>query len=444
MSEHSPMIDATHASELRSCVESANGHEEFPIQNLPIGVFAPGGQRPRGGIAIGDMILDLGATADAGLLTEAAALAARTAGTGALNAYLLLGSAQRLALRHQLSMLLRHDSPRRKDLADAMRPLLYPAAECEMHLPTQVGNFTDCMASYHHMSRIGRQTRPDSPVFQNFRYLPIAYHSRASSVRVSGTDVIRPCGQFLRSGATTPTFGPSEQLDYEMEIALWIAGENPLGQPVPIAQAAQRVAGIGLLNDWSARDIQRWETLPLGPFLGKSFLTSVSPWIVSAEALAPFRTSLHPRPAGDPAPLPYLYDANDQQHGALQLSVEALLLTPRMAAEGLAPQRLALASLRDLYWTPAQLVTHHTSNGCNLRAGDLVGTGTVSGPDETDAGCLLELTRRGQHPLQLTNGEQRPWLYDGDELILRAHCRREGFATIGLGECRGRIAAAPS
>jgi fumarylacetoacetase len=442
MSGYKPTIDATHASDLRSCVESANGHEEFPIQNLPIGVFAPDGQRPRGGIAIGDMILDLGATADAGLLTDAAALAARTAGTGALNAYLSLGSAQRAALRQQLSQLLRHDSAHRTDLADAARPLLYPAAACEMHLPAQVGNFTDCMSSYHHMSRVGRQMQSGSPVYPNFHYVPIAYHSRASSVRVSGTELIRPCGQFLRPGATEPAFGPSEQLDYEVEIALWIAGENPLGQPVPIAQAAQRIAGISLLNDWSARDIQRWETLPLGPFLGKNFLTSVSPWIVSAEALAPFRTSLHPRPQGNPAPLPYLYDADDQQCGALQLSLETLLLTARMAADGLAPQRLALASLRDLYWTPAQLITHHTSNGCNLRAGDLIGTGTVSGPEEADAGCLLELTRRGRQPLQLANGEQRPWLYDGDEVILRAHCRREGFATIGLGECRGRVAAA--
>jgi fumarylacetoacetase len=443
MTQPHTAIDDTHEATLRSWVDSANGHGEFPLQNLPIGIFSPGGHSPRGGVAIGEMILDLGELVAAGFVTGAAAEAARAAASNTLNAYLALTPATRMALRQQLSALLRHDSPRRSELAAISDRLLHVARDCAMHLPAHIGNFTDGMSSLHHVTRAGRQVRPESPVFPNFRHLPVAYHSRASSVRVSGTRVVRPNGQWLAAGQSAPRFGPSEALDYETEVAIWIAGENALGEPVPIDQAAARIAGLGLLNDWSARDIQRWETQPLGPFLGKSFHTTVSPWIVSSEALAPFRAPLTPRAAGDPAPLPYLTDPDDQARGCYQMEVETWLLTPRMRTAGQAPQRLARASLRDLYWSRSELIAHHTCNGCNLLPGDLIGTGTASGPAEADAGCLLELTERGQKPLTLANGEQRAWLLDGDELIIRAHCQREGFVSIGFGECRGMIAPAP-
>lgn len=435
------MPDATHDARLRSSVDSANGHPEFPIQNLPVGIFSPPGGTPRGGVAIGDRILDLRAAAAAGLFSALADNAARVAGNATLNAWLRLGSAERRELRAQLSALFRHDSPMRKLLHDPALQLLHDADACASGLPACVGNFTDCMASLYHVDRAGRQFRPESPVYPNYRYVPVAYHSRASSVRPSGTAVIRPQGQVLKSGGL-PGFAASQQLDFETEVALWICGENALGERVPIDEASSRIAGVGLLNDWSSRDIQYWESLPLGPFLGKNFLTSVSPWIVTLEALAPFRVPLNVRPDGDPQPLPYLCDPGDQARGSIAMNVETFLLTKLMAASGQAPHRLARASLQDLYWTPAQLIAHHTSNGCNLCPGDLIGTGTVSGPEEHDAGCLLELTRRGSQPLLLPNGEQRRWLEDGDEIIIRAHCERPGFASIGFGECRGRVSPA--
>jgi fumarylacetoacetase len=449
-------LDATHDAGLRSCIDSANGHGEFPIQNLPLGVFSPGDGAARGGVAIGDDIVDLPALAAAGFLDAAAAHAARsTAGlapmssqsaealtdelrTASLDALLALPSSARAALRAQLSRLLAYDSVRRTELLAGRGRWLHSARDCRLHRPTRVRNFTDCMASLHHVARAGRQLRPDNPVLPNLWYVPAAYHSRASSVQVSGVDVRRPCGQIPVSGGV-PRFGPTQALDYEAEIALWIGGENPLGTPVPIADAGARIAGVGLLNDWSAREIQRWETQPLGPLLGKSFHTTVSPWIVTSQALQPYRTSLAPRAEGEPLPLPHLFDEQDQRLGGWLIEIEAWLHTPALRAAGRGPERLARASFRDFHWTPAQLVAHLTSNGCNLLPGDLLGSGTLSGREEREAGCLLELSQRGQQPLTLGNGEQRRWLQDGDEVILRGHCEVEGRVRIGLGECRAHV-----
>ncbi len=316
---------------------------------------------------------------------------------------------------------------------------LVPIHEVTLPKPVESANYTDFYASIHHATRVGRLFRPDQPLLPNYKYVPIGYHGRASSLVVSGTDIRRPSGHTKPMQGGVPGFGPSKFLDYEVEVGLYVAGGNPLGEPISIHNAGAHIFGVCLVNDWSARDIQSWEYQPLGPFLAKSFATSVSPWVVPMAALAPFRVPATPRPTDDPRPLPYLHDADDQEAGALDLTVEAFLLTPAMRTAGHAPHRLSRANLRDLYWTPAQLVTHHTSNGCNLLPGDLLATGTVSGAAEDSAGCLLELTSGGAKPILLPDGESRKALEDGDEVILRGYCLREGFPQISLGECRGML-----
>jgi fumarylacetoacetase len=306
-------------------------------------------------------------------------------------------------------------------------------------LPMTIGDFTDFYASVHHATNVGSMFRPDNPLLPNYKWVPIGYHGRASSVVPSGSPVRRPVGQFKEEGHASPTVGPSRRLDYECELGIVIGRGNPVGTPIPITEAGDAIFGFCLLNDWSARDIQPWEYQPLGPFLSKNFATTISPWIVTAEALAPFRCGLAPRPDGDPAPLPYLDDAGDRQRGALDLDLEVYLQTARMRAAGLPPERLSRSNARDLYWTPAQLVAHHASGGCNLCPGDLLGSGTVSGPTESSRGCLLELTWRGTRPLTLPSGESRRFLEDGDDVVLRGQCAREGWVPIGFGECRGRI-----
>jgi fumarylacetoacetase len=308
-----------------------------------------------------------------------------------------------------------------------------------MHMPAKVGDYTDFYAGIHHATNVGRQFRPDNPLLPNYKYVPIGYHGRASSLRPSATPVRRPHGQRRSVGEETPSFGPSQSLDYELELAIWIGPGNMLGEPIPIASAAEHIAGYGLLNDWSARDIQTWEFQPLGPFLSKSFATSVSPWIITPEALAPFRIAQTPRPEGDPAPLLYLLDAADQIQGALNLELEVLLQTAEMKARSVPPHRLAVSNAKHLYWTPAQMVTHHTSGGCNLQPGDLLGSGTISGPDQAACGSLLETTQGGKNPVALPSGEQRTFLKDGDEVFLTARAAREGFVSIGFGECRGVV-----
>ncbi|WP_241665308.1 fumarylacetoacetase [Teichococcus oryzae] len=429
------MLDATHDPSLRSWVPGADGHPDFPIQNLPFGIFSPPGGTPRGGVAIGDHILDLPAALEAELFSGAAREAAIAAGANTLNGFMAMGAAPRQALRQRLSAMLAAGSPDR----DAAGPCLHRAADCSMHLPARIGDYTDFYVGIHHATNVGRVFRPDDPLLPNYKHVPIGYHGRASSVRVSGTDVRRPSGQLKPRGADAPHFAPCRSLDYELELGVWIGPGNALGDPVPVAEAPSHVAGFCLLNDWSARDIQAWEAQPLGPFLAKNFGTTVSPWVVTPEALAPFRIPQPARPAGDPAPLPHLLDEADQQSGALDLLLEVLIHTPAMRERNMAPHRLALSNARHMYWTVAQILAHHSSNGCNLGPGDLLGTGTLSAPDPAGFGSLLETTRGGREPVELPSGETRRFLEDGDEVILRARAARDGAASIGFGECRARI-----
>jgi fumarylacetoacetase len=432
------MTDHTHLASRRSFVASANGHADFPIQNLPLGVFSPAGGTARAGVAIGDMILDLDAVLAAGLLDGAAEEAAAAATGGALNALLALGAGPRRALRLRLFDLLAEGSAERA----RVEGMLHEASACTLHLPARIGDYTDFYAGIVHATNVGALFRPDNPLLPNYKHVPIGYHGRASSVVPSGRDVRRPNGQRKPASETEPSFGPSRNLDYELELGIWIGPGNALGEPIPITRAAEHIAGFCLLNDWSARDIQGWEYQPLGPFLAKSFCTTVSPWIVTPEAMAPFRRAQAPRPEGDPQPMKYLADAQDQAHGALELELEVYLTTPGLREKGLPAHRLSLGHAAALYWTPAQLVAHHTSGGCNLQPGDLFGTGTIS--TESAYGSLLEITRGGKQPIELASGETRRFLEDGDRIELRARARRDGFATIGFGACAGTISPAPS
>lgn len=432
------MIDATHDPTRLSWVASANGHTEFPIQNLPFGIFSMLGDKPRGGVAIGDGILDISAALNAGLFSGVARDAAEAAAGPELNPLLALPASARRALRQRLSDILAANS----DARGSASRLLHDAAACTLHLPAHVGDYTDFFAGIHHARKGGQISRPDNPLMPNYKYVPVAYHSRASSVRPSGEDVRRPNGQRRLPDDAAPTFGPCRNLDYELELGVWIGHGNRQDEAIPIAEAAQHIAGFCLLNDWSARDIQSWESQPLGPFLGKSFRTSVSPWIITTEALEPFRIAQPARPDGDPAPLPHLLDVADQAHGALDIDCEVFLSTPAMRAAGIEPHRMCRSNTRELYWTVAQMVAHHASNGCNLRPGDLFGSGTVSGTDANSIGCLLEMTFGGRDAITLANGETRRYLQDDDEVIFRARCRRPDAVTIGFGECRGKIVAA--
>jgi fumarylacetoacetase len=430
-------VDDTHDPARTSWVDGADGHPDFPVQNLPLGIFSPpgaGGQpaAARIGVAIGGSILDLGGCVD--LMPDAVrpALSHRT-----LNALFALPAADRVALRRRVSALLSDPAHR-----DAAAPMLHDAAGCALHLPCAVRDYTDFYAGIHHAENVGRLFRPDAPLLPNYKHVPIGYHGRASSVRASGVPVVRPNGQ--RRGADgVPAFGPTERLDHELELGVWLAGGTALGETIPIGRAGGHVAGLCLLNDWSARDIQTWEYQPLGPFLAKSFHTSVSPWVVTVEALAPFRIAQPPRQAGDPRPLPYLWDDADQAGGAFAVELAVALSTSAMRAAGDAPERLSVAPASSLYWTLAQLVAHHASNGCDLAAGDLIGSGTISSARDDGRGSLLEITHGGERPLTLANGETRTFLLDGDEVILSATARADGRVPIGFGECRAVVLPAP-
>ncbi len=431
-------IDETHDPARRSFVKSADGHPDFPIQNLPLGVFSRPQGELRGGVAIGAQIVDIKAAVAGGLFSGEAATAAEAATGSSLNAFLAVGSAARRAFRARLAELLTVGSPEQAKV----EPLLHAAEDCTMHMPAHVGDYTDFYAGIHHATNVGRQFRPDSPLLPNYKYIPIGYHGRASSIRPSGFVVRRPNGQRKAAGAEAPSFGPSRRLDYELELGIWIGPGNRLGEPISISDAGRHIGGYCLLNDWSARDVQAWEYQPLGPFLSKSFATTISPWVVTHEALAPFRTIQPARPDGDPVPLPYLFDENDQCEGALDLELEVLLLTRAMREKGLPPHRVALSNTRYLYWTVAQLIAHHSSGGCNLNAGDLFGSGTISGPTSGSFGSLLEASEGGRSPIDLPSGESRGFLEDGDEVIMRARAHRDGFAPIGFGDCRAVIEAA--
>jgi fumarylacetoacetase len=434
-------IDQTHDPALTSFVASANAPDcDFPIQNLPYGAFrrrsATGA--PRIGVTIGDQILDVAAIAD--LLDGTAGHAAAACAVPHLNALMELGPTSWAALRSGLSQLLSSGTAERRSRVERH---LTPIAAAELFVPVKIGNFTDFFASIFHATNAGRLFRPDNPLMPNYKYVPVAYHSRASSVRVSGTPVRRPLGQTRRGEETAPVYRPARSLDYELELGFYIGRPSTLGTPVPIAEAGAHVFGYCLLNDWSARDIQAWEAQPLGPFLAKNFSTTVSPFVVTAAALAPFRTTAFARPASDPPPLSHLTAPQDQAIGGLDITMEAYLLTANMRDHGTPPFRLSRGSFAQIYWTVAQMVAHHTSNGCNLEVGDLMGSGTVSGPDPESWASLLELSKGGREPIALPAGETRRFLDDGDEVIFRGHCARTGFARIGFGECRAVIAAAP-
>ncbi|WP_110969659.1 fumarylacetoacetase [Pseudomonas huaxiensis] len=422
----------------RSWVEHANGHSDFPLQNLPLGIFSRAGGERRCGVAIGDAILDLDAVLTAGLFDGEARAAAEATRGGALNAFFALGRGARVALRQRLLELLTEGSPHQAVLQAA----LYPASECELHLPARIGDYTDFYVGIEHAKNVGKLFRPDNPLLPNYKYVPIGYHGRASTIRPSGTDVRRPKGQTLPAGQTEPSFGPCARLDYELEIGIWIGQGNDLGDAIPVAEAAEHIAGFCLLNDWSARDIQAWEYQPLGPFLSKSFISTVSPWVVTAEALEPFRCAQPARPEGDPQPLSYLLDKRDQAGGAFDIELEVLLLTESMREQNLPAHRLTLSNTLSMYWTVAQMVAHHSVNGCQLQPGDLFGSGTLSGAKPGQFGSLLEITEGGKLPVELASGEVRKFLEDGDEIILRARARRDGVASIGFGECRGKVVAA--
>jgi len=423
--------DRTHDPQLRSWVESANGHADFPVQNLPFCVFqsAPNAERCVG-TAIGDSILDLRACQADGLIDNPAVTA------DSLRSVMALPVDERGALRARLSEILSDGVHR-----EAARGCLVPAASATLCLPVDIGDYTDFFASLSHAINVGQLFRPDKPLPPNYKYVPVGYHGRASSIGVSVARVKRPSGQSKPSSSDMPVFGPSAALDYELEMGFFIGCGNRVGETIPVDTARQHIFGLCLLNDWSARDIQSWEYPPLGPFLAKSFATTISPWIVTMEALAPYRVPAYARPEGDPAPLPYLNGAEEMSAGGIDVSLEVYLSSKSMRAGGLEPMRVSQSNLRNLYWTLGQLVTHHASNGCNLRTGDLLGSGTVSGHGPEERGCLLEMTRGGATPLQLPGGETRRFLEDGDEVILRGYCKKDGFATISFGECRGVVVA---
>jgi len=421
-------VDATHDPALRSWVESANGHPDFPIQNLPLGVFSAEGLERRVGVAIGDFILDLPAVAE-----QLGGAWVEELSQPVLNAFFALGAGPRRSLRERLSALLSDEGSR-----DAVEAALIGQSEATMHLPTIIGDYTDFYVGIHHATNVGKQFRPDNPLLPNYKYVPIGYHGRASSVRVSGEPVRRPSGQRKAPDADAPVFGPSRRLDYELELGVWVGPGNALGDAIPIDEAGAHVAGYCLLNDWSARDLQAWEYQPLGPFLAKNFLTSVSPWVVTPESMAPFMNEGFERPAGDPAPLDYLAGGSPQP--GLGLTVEAWLTSERMRDGGAAPLRLSRGTASEaMYWTVEQIVTHHSCNGCNLQPGDLIGTGTLSTASADGLGSLLEISQGGKAPLTLPSGEQRSFLEEGDEVIFTARAERDGFVSIGFGECRGVV-----
>jgi fumarylacetoacetase len=431
-------INESHDRALASWVESANsGFTDFPIQNLPFGIFRRDGKNEplRCGVAIGDQILDIAAAHKAGTFSGDAAAAAAHCTGAALNGFMAMGPAAWSALRAALSRALREGSP----MQGKLTACLVPQAHAEHAVPAAIGDFTDFYASVYHATTVGKLFRPDNPLLPNYKWVPIGYHGRASSLVPSGTGVKRPSGQTETAGGGPPGFGPSRNLDYELEVGAFLGPGNALGAGIPLAEAEGRIFGLCLVNDWSARDLQKWEYQPLGPFLSKSFATSVSPWVVTLEALAPYRVPAFARPEGDPRPLPYLTHEENEAHGGIDLRLEALLSSRAMREKGLPPLVVSRSNLRDLYWTLAQMVAHHTSNGCNLRSGDLIASGTVSGEGKEARGCLLERTWRGTEPIALPGGEERRFLEDGDEVVLRGRCEREGFASIGFGECRGIV-----
>lgn len=430
-------VDETHDPAATSWLADANHHADFPVQNLPLGIFSSRQDtRCRGGTAIGNHVLDLARLAP--LLSDEASAAAEACEATTLNTLLALGTSPRRALRREVFGLL--TDPARES---QVRPALTHISECELHLPAAVGDYTDFYTGIHHAENIGRLLRPDAPLLPNYKYVPIGYHGRSSSIAVSGATVVRPKAQTKGPDDKAPVYRASQRLDFELEMGVWIARGNPRGKPIPIEAADEHVAGLCLLNDWSARDVQAWEYQPLGPFLAKNFLTTVSPWIITSEALAPYRIPQPPRVAEDPTPLPYLWNERDQSSGAYAVHLDVFIRSERMRQANLPAHQLSQVAMDVMYWTVAQLIAHHTSNGCNLTPGDLLGTGTLSGAEPSSLGSLMELTHGGRQSLQLPGNEPRSFLQDGDEIAMHAYAHAPGFTRIGFGECIGKVVAAP-
>jgi fumarylacetoacetase len=433
-------LDFTHDPLATSWVFSAQAaHCDFPIQNLPFGVFTSrgGADPPRGGVAIGDQVLDLAALGATGLLQRGARSACDAAALDSLNAFMEMGAPAWRDLRHALFRLLRTDAD--AETQRRVRGCLVPMAEAEMGLPVTVRNYTDFFTSIHHALNTGRLVRPDAPLTPNFKSMPIAYHGRASSVVPSGVSFRRPMGQSRSSGAEAPVFGPCQRLDFELELAFLVGPGTPLGEAVPLARAREHIFGMCLLNDWSARDHQFWEMDPLGPFLGKNFCTTLSPWVVTLDALEPYRMP-HQRPTDDPRPLSYLCDTADEQGGGFDIRLQALVQTARHRERGLPGDAVTETSFRHQYWTIGQMLAHHTVNGCNVTSGDVMGTGTISGPTPAEAGAMVELSLSGRRAVALpSTGEERRFLEDGDCVVLRGWCEKPGAARIGFSECRAQV-----
>ncbi len=435
-------INETHDPNLKSWIESANDpNTDFPIQNLPFCVFARAESQEdaRVGVAIGNYILDIYPCYEALLFDddEEYSVAARSDDESLDWAIMHKNGLDRAQFRAKLTHLLSEavDDRGRTILARN----LVPMEEATYFLPSSIGDYTDFYCSIYHATNVGSMFRPDNPLMPNYKYVPIGYHGRASSIVVSGTDIKRPHGQNRSDQDAPPVFIPCKNLDYEMELGFFVGKGNELGKSIPISEAEEHIFGVCLVNDWSARDIQAWEYQPLGPFLAKNFATTISPYVVTMEALAPFRTQAFERAEGDPQPLDYLNDEQNQKFGGLDINLEVYIQTERMRNEKIDPHLLSRSNTKDLYWTIGQMLTHHASNGCDLQTGDLIASGTVSGKEKNERGCLLELTWRGTEPLTLPSGETRRFLEDGDEVIMKGFCEREGFRRIGLGECRGRI-----
>ena len=433
-------LNHTHNPKTQSWLASANeAGADFPIQNLPFGVFRRTRTQEafRGGVAIGDQIIDLAAASHTPLFEGPPQLAAQACAGPSLNDFLAMGPVAWRALRHALFEALQHGA--NANTVGALHGCMVPQSAAEYSVPTRIGNYTDFYTSIHHARNVGRVIRPDDPLTPNFQWLPIAYHGRASSVVISGTPFHRPMGQAMPPGAKAPVYGPCLRLDFELEMGFYVGPGNAMGQPIALDQAEDHIFGMCLLNDWSARDHQFWEMAPLGPFLGKNFCTSVSPWIVTMEALAPYRVPFA-HPADEPQPLPYLDAPANREHGGVDVQLEVLLETVQHRAKAIAPDRLSATSFRHQYWTIAQMITQHTVGGCNLQTGDLMGTGTISGPTPAEAGAIVELSQGGTRTIDLPGtGEQRRFLEDGDNVILHGWCEKPGAARIGFGQCRGEI-----
>jgi fumarylacetoacetase len=431
-------INETHDPNLKSWVESANDpNSDFPIQNLPLCVYEFGETEPVLGIgfAIGDKVLDIFGCISDGLIQNEAIAQFAAYRFWSLNGIGSLGTKVLSDLRRQAIFLLNEKNEDRAAIAEH----LISVSDVRFEPAFKIGDYTDFYCSIYHATNVGSMFRPDNPLMPNYKYVPIGYHGRASSIVVSGTDVTRPKGQNRSDAEKPPVFGPCKNLDYEMELGFFVGRGNELGKPIPISEAEDHIFGVCLVNDWSARDIQAWEYQPLGPFLAKNFATTVSPFVVTMEALAPFRTNAFDREAGDPQPLKYLSDEQNQKSGGLDIDLEVYIQTEKMRSQNIEAYLLSRSNTKDLYWTIGQMLTHHASNGCNLQTGDLMATGTVSGKEKGERGSMLELTWRGKEPVDLPSGEQRRFLEDGDEVIMKGYCEREGFRRIGLGECRGRI-----